>query len=57
MRRKYTLFGGRNCSRGLAPSTPITSAVDSKEQAEEARLKYPKKEQKRIVVGVVRAKE
>jgi hypothetical protein len=37
--------------------TLLSRPFKTKEQAEEARLKYPKQEQKRIVVGVVRVKK
>lgn len=36
--------------------TPLSKPLKKKEQAEEARLKYPERERKAIGVGVVRMK-
>ena len=51
MRRKYTLFGGRNCSRGLfkyihGQFTPLSKPFNTKGQAEKARLKLPERDRK-----------
>ncbi len=59
MRRKYTLFGGRNCSRGLfkyihGQFTPLSKPFNTKGQAEKARLKLPERERREVAVGVIR---